>query len=211
MFAPCGSDVLRRIEVAFATGDGGSLRTIQAQLPDLLAQRSVKTMAEAVDRITALPAYFDLRYSAKTLATDVGLIDDLDLGSLLFVTNGGGLRPDEFNVVEYHDTSQSSSPTYDYLVVHREGRPNELERKVLAAVPADELEFNVAARGPQAWTPVAVWVLLVTLTGSACLTLEQELAKVELTPEQVDKLGARASARELLAMRREVQERLAAG
>lgn len=211
MFAPCGSDALSRIEAAFAAGDGESLRTTQSQLPELLAKRSVKSMREAVDEITALPAYFDFRYSGRELASGVGLVADLDLGSLLFITNGGSLSPDEFNVVEYHEATRSPEPVYDYLVVHREGRLSDLEQKVLAAVPPDELEFNIARGGPLGVMPAAlVWVLLVTLTGTACLMLEQELSRLELTPEQVEKLGERASARELLAMRRGVQERLAA-
>jgi hypothetical protein len=169
-------------------------------------------MSDAVSKIIGLPAYFDFRYGSKPLAVGVSLIDDLDLGSLLFITNGGSLRPEDFVVVEYHQPSDPTTLSYDYLVVQREGRLSELERSVLRAVPPNELEFNISSGGPIAiWPAVIAWVVLVTLTGTACLQLERELSRVQLTPEQVERLGARASARELLAMRREVQERLAAG
>lgn len=212
MFAPCGSEALRGIEAAFIADDADSLRVYQSQLPELLRQRSVLTMTDAVGKVIASPSYFDFRYGSKPLAVGATLVDDLDLGSLLFITNGGALRSEDFAIIEYHRAAQPSSPIYDYLVVHREGRLTELERTVLAAVPPNELEFNISAVGPVAiWPAVIVWVALVTLTGSACLQLERELSRIKLTPEQVKKLGARASARELLAMRREVQERLGAG
>ena len=169
-------------------------------------------MSEAVDKVVESPAYFDFRYGSKPLAVGASLVGDLDLGSLLFITNGGTLRPEDFNIIEYHKAPQPSSQTYDYILVHREGRPTDLERSVLAAVPSDELEFNISTVGPVAiWPAVIAWVVLVTLTGAACLQLEKDLARIHLTPEQVKRLGARASARELLALRREVQERIGAG
>jgi hypothetical protein len=211
LFAPLGSEALKELEAAFIADDADSLRAYQSRIPQLLTERSVLAIPDAVGKLIKSPAYFDFRYGSKPLAVGAGLVDDLEVGSLLFITNGGALRSEDFAIIEYHNAAQPTSSTYDYLVVQREGQLTELERTVLAAVPADELEFNISTTGLAAiWPAVALLVALVTLTGTACLQLERELGRIQLTPEQVKRLGARASARELLAMRREVQERIGA-
>ena len=205
-FATKGSRLLRNLESAFAQRSLSRLVQLGTEIRDLVQRREVISVPAVVDALIDAPVYFECRYSGKTLARNVGLVNGVEIGSLTFAYNGGRLRDEDFQLVEYYRPGARAE--LDYLIVKSPPRLTDLEQEVLKAVPEDMLELNIAIVGKCRWWTVATVVVIVVLTvaGSACAAARDRLARVRLSPEQVDRLGQLASARELLDMRCRILE-----
>jgi len=199
-----GSRLLHNLESAFANRSLSSLNQLGSELRDIVVKREVISVRDAVDKLIDAPVYFDFRYGSKTLAHHVGLINGIEFGSLTFAYNGGQLRDEEFQVVEYY--RPGAREELDHLVVKNPPPLTDLEREVLRAVPENMLELNLASPNRcRLWTVGTVVAFVVlTVVGQACLAARDRLAKISLSPEQVQRLGSLASARELLNMRRQI-------
>jgi hypothetical protein len=201
-----GSPLLHKLETALASRSQSSLNEIAAELSAVVEKRKIISIREFVDQLIEAPTYFEIRYGGKTLAQNVGLVGDLEFGSLTFAYNGGQLRDEDFQIVEYYKPGVQED--LEHLVVKNPPRLSELEQSVLRAVPEDMLESNIVVVGKcRGWTfaAAAAYVILTAL-GQVCLTRDSLLAQVSLTPEQVERLGNLGSARELLSMRRKILE-----
>lgn len=201
-----GSRLLRNLESALANHSVSRLNQIGTELRDIVEKREVISIREVVDKLIDSPVYFEFRYGGKTLAQNVGLVNGLEFGSLTFAYNGGQLRDEDFQVVEYY--RPGAREELDHLVVKNPPRLTDLEREVLRAVPEDMAELNIAIDGKcRGWTFVVALVYVVlTAAGQVCFAARDRLSQVRLSPEQVQRLGSLGSARELLNMRRQILE-----
>lgn len=206
MFATRGSGELAEFESAFLARDRERLAALQDQVQRSLQDRPLLSMSDAVGKLIDSPVHFDFRYSGKPLAAGLGLINGIQLGAILFPTNGGRILAEQLTVLEYCDPPDA--PGYDYLVIHREASLTDLEQQVLASVPPDQTEINISSGASVMVFPAVIgYVVVATLVGTACVAPSDALDRVHLSEEQVRRLGAHASARELLRLRREVHER----
>ena len=204
--APKGSRLLRQLENALSTRSLGALRELGLQIRESAATREVLSINSVVDKLIDAPVYFDLRYGGKTLAQNLGLVNNLELGSIMYAYNGGRLNDESFEIVEYYRPGAREG--VDHLLVKHAPRLSELERAVVEAVPENMLELNLCICGKcRAWTfAVALVYVVVTIAGGACVAATDRLARVSLSPEQHQRLGNMASARELVNMRRSILE-----
>ncbi|MDR6507728.1 hypothetical protein [Arthrobacter oryzae] len=209
VFERRGEGFLNALEKCLAAQDSNGLKEIYEQRRKEVAERAPMSTEQAIDLLIDLPAYFDFEYGTKLLAVGAGLPTNVGFGTLLFPTNGGDLTDAEFRVRQYTQMQVDTRSDMDYLIVKRAAHLSELERSVLAAVPPDKTYRNITAGGPVHLLPaILLEVAIMTVLGTLCLQLEQEMVSAKLNKEQVDRLGADASARELLAMRREIYERM---
>lgn len=202
-----GTGFLAELESALTKQSVEELEQIHAKWEGEVKSRPSMSMTKAINTLIELPIYFEFGYAGKPLAIGVGLPDKVNFGTLIFPTNGGKLNSAEFQVRQYVKDSSSIplEAEYDYLVVERETQLSDLERKVVAAVPSDQTRINISSGGPVAiWPAVVLQVAVMTVLGTLCLRIEEDLASVKLNQNQVDRLGEQASARELLAMRRDI-------
>ncbi|MGH9445313.1 MAG: hypothetical protein ACRD3O_06270 [Terriglobia bacterium] len=204
--APKGSRLLRELESALTTRSTGRLRELGSEIRDIVSRREVISVRSVVDKLIDAPVYSDLRYGGKTLAQSLALVNGLELGSITFAYNGGRLNDNDFQIVDYY--RPGAREELDYLIVKHPPHLSKLERAVVEAVPENMSELNLAIFGRcRGWTIIAVVAFVVlTAVGQACLAATEQLANVKLSPEQYQRLGGMASARELVNMRRQILE-----
>ena len=203
-FAKKHSDLLRELEYSYVANDLERLRSLEETIEQDLESRPVITLEQAVSKFIEGPSYFDFSYGSRTLASNLGLTNGVDFGSLVLAYNGGKLNAQDFTIVEYN---KRDTQEYDFLVVKRQPILTDFETKALEAVPPNLLEHNIASSG---FGPVGIWpaviikVVLVTIAGTLCFQLDGDLAKISLSAREIESLGSAATARELLNLRREV-------
>jgi hypothetical protein len=200
------SDVIPQLEDAYARGDRRTLKKLSDDAAQLMARRPVGTIEEGVDAVLTSPMYFDLLYGSKELARSLVLPEGNDYGALAFAYNGGAIDEGAFRLVE-HATGESDVE-YRTLLVRVPPDLTDLEREALEAVPQDQSFTNIGEATMCPAATVAIVLVVVALITKAGIwdDMTRRLDEVTLSDSQIDRLGPLATARELLALRREVFE-----
>jgi len=200
-----GSPLLTTLEKAYATGDKKALQRLSAEVNEDVSKRKVVSVETAVDKLIEAPAYFDLNYGTKTLATNVTLVNGLEYGSMLFPWNGGRLKNDDFILTEYALPYQRTE--VDFLLVKTRPDLSRIEEEALEAVPESQLGINIGstAASPAACLVLVLVIVVVTNLGN-CNVFHDKLSEVSLPAATIKKLGKVTSAAELLSQRRLVFE-----
>ncbi len=171
-----------------------------------MKRRPVASLDEGFEKLLDSPMYFDVLYGSKELAGKLTLPDGDAYGAIGFAYNGGAINDEDFSIVEHHQNSNERA--FSTLVVKVSPDLSDIERLAVEAVPADQTGLNIgeATVCPIATGAlVAIVIALVTCAGG-CEKMGEELDQIRLTRAQLDSLGPLASARELLAVRRDVFE-----
>lgn len=201
--------LFRELKVAFENKNESRLKELGKKLREIAQAREVASVTKAVGQLIKKDSYFDFRYNGKTLAPNIGLINDVEIASLSFAYNGGELIDEDFDIIEYCDPRNcdpSPEGYYEYLIIKRAPKLTDIEREVLKVVPTNQLELNIGAVAacPIATVVLVTVIVVVTVAGKTCGAFRDRLAEVVFPPHLVQDIGKLASARELLNMRREV-------
>lgn len=200
-----GHGILRQLEQAYTSGDRAALQSLSRIVDEDVSRRRVVPVSTAVDLLIEAPSYFDLLYDNKQLANNVGLVNGLEYGSMLFPWNGGRLNPEDFTIVEY--TKPFAGPDFETLLVLTEPDLTQIEREALEAVPEDRLGLNI---GSTAASPAACLVIILVFVAvthmGGCVQFHDRLAEVSLPADVIKQLGNVNSAVELLNRRRQMFE-----
>jgi hypothetical protein len=200
------ADVISRLEEAYARGDDDTLREMSDVATRQMASRPVGTLDEGVEAVLSSPLYFDLQYGNKELAGKLALPEGIEYGAIAFAYNGGTLEDKEFRLVQHHRDGENLE--YRTLLVKVAPDLTDIERKALRLVPTDQSFLNI---GEASFCPaatialVAIVVALVTHAGIEA-EMRSRLDQISLSESQVERIGSLASARELVAVRREIFE-----
>jgi hypothetical protein len=211
-FAAARSRRLRVLTAAFLSRDINKLNDLRQGLEEEVKARRVITIEDAVEQTVAAPVFFDIAYGHRTLATNMALINDVDVGILIFPYNGGALANADFSIYEYYSPGTSVGG-YDVLIVKYPPLLTPLEQAVLSTVPEDQLEINI---GPAleglgiCWAyaaTVGLMIIAATLMHTVAMSVATDdpltrFRRLSLSSDDVERLGARASAQELMNMRR---------
>jgi hypothetical protein len=198
-FARRGSAFLKQARSAFRAGKGKALEQLTEQVWDDLGARRPFTVAQAAEAVAASGVSAELRYGGKQLANGLVLPEGIEWGAVPLAYNGGELDLEAFRLIEHH--LPDSKERLEALVVVRPPQLTELERKAVSSVPADMLEMNLTTMlSPGFCVALVLVITVLTAMGKACGPGRKF---PHLTDEQVRELGPQASARELLALRRE--------
>lgn len=201
-----GHNLIPALEKAYVNGDEDTLQKLSSEVANEIERRPILPLAEAFTKVFASAMYFDLFYGQAQLVSTLTLPDGIPYGAVGFAYNGGALADDEFVIAEYFTDEKAA---YDTLIVKVPPDLSDLERQALEAVPDNMTDLNIghATMCPLACAGiVAIAIALVTCAGSPHRQLEDLLSRVALTQEQLDRIGPLASARQLLAVRREIFE-----
>ena len=200
------SDAIPQLERAYATGDNRTLKKLSDAATRQMARRPVASLQDGVDAVLNSPTYFDVVYGSKVLASSLVLPEGVEYGAIAFAYNGGEINDDAFRLVQH--TAGKSDVEYRTLLVKVSPDLTEIEREALRAVPIEQSFVNIgeASMCPAATVAlVAIVVALVTQAG-VWEEMRTRLDQVTLSDAQVERLGSLATARELVALRREVFE-----
>lgn len=200
------SDVISQLEKAYASGDRRTLRKLSDDAAKQMERYPVASLEDGVEAVLASPMYFDLVYGSKELARSLVLPDGIEYGAIAFAYNGGEIDEKAFRLVQH--TAGDNEVEYRTLLVRVAPDLSQLEREALAAVPADQRFVNIGEASVCPAATVALVTIVVALVTKAGMwdEMRTRLDEVTLSDSQIRTLGSLATARELVALRREVFE-----
>jgi hypothetical protein len=198
--APVLSEV-RRLAAA-----GGNDRLLSARLMSQFEKRAVVSMERAAALLVEQPVFASVRYEGRTLAQSLYVPNDLDVCVVPMAYNGGDLSLDGFSLVEHF---LPSADTQLEAVALRHAPPlSAAERAALAAVPDDQVEWNVTS--PMmcyAITGVTIVATVIAVTSFCYQIQKQDEDEPSISDEEIAEIGPAATARKLLAIRRRILEK----
>lgn len=198
-----GSDIIRRLEKAYAKGDERALGEVHQVIVRQLADEPIPTLDAAADAVLSSPMHFDVRYGTKVLSRTLTLPEGAEVCMVAFPYNGGDVDERHFAIDQYHRAG--ASVEYPTLVVVSPPVLSEIEREALEAVPQNQIGINIgeASCCPAVTALVLIAVALATNAG-IWQEIGEQMNEVHLSEAQIERLGPMASAQELVALRREV-------
>jgi hypothetical protein len=200
-----GSEIVPRLERAYAEGDRETLSEVNEIIASQLADEPIPTLDDASDAVLTSPMHFDVRYGSKVLSRTLTLPDGAEVCLVVLPYNGGELNEKDFALDQYHRAGESVQ--YPTLLVKVPPKLSEVELEAIRAVPADQIGINI---GETSCCPAVTALVLVAVALATHAGIWQEIGdqmnKVRLTESQIARLGPMASAQELVAVRREIFE-----
>ena len=206
VIARAGSGVLPELRAALKEG-GARLTKFHNRLLKQYRSAQNSQREDAVKAMVQAPVLADVRYGGNTLNSGIHVPQNIDCALAIFPYNGGQLAAEGFELVEY--PKEGAKDRLEGIVLETAPQLNAAELAALRLVPASQLGRNVGVSLDCNTTWIAVVVTAVTLLGIGGLAAVAAAAKMEfgeemhLTEAQIKRLGPAASARELLALRRE--------
>lgn len=204
-----GAEIIDRIREAVASdggddrhsGHAGLDRQIAAELTAQFRARTMVSIEEAVSTLLVQPAFASVRYGERTMAQSLFAPDGVEACVIAMPYNGGYVADDSFKLVEHYLPGSDERLT---AVAVRHAPPlTPAERAALRAVPPDQREWSIGQpMACYAITAITVTLVLAGATYACPGIVEPE----ELPDETIKELGPAATARKLLALRRQVLE-----
>jgi hypothetical protein len=191
-------DMFLRCRRMYETQDFSKMERVHSAIKKQGANLSVVSVEDAARMALSATTITDFRYGGHTLLPDIFLPREIDVAAAALPYN-------EYMIAEdRHD--------YEYFVVVRPPALTDVEKAALSSIPPELSELNIASAPTiLAATPgVVVYLVLTTVASAVCFTdIANALREIHLDDKDIVRLGARASAAELVHLRREVFERLA--
>ena len=141
-FPKKGSPVLDELAEAAQAGDMVVLRKIHERQTRAAERRIEGADPDKAKSISAVPRFAELRYGGKTISKAVYLPAPSTVEARIFAYNGGKLTPGQFRVAQYAENGRGAE--LDTVLVVRAPQLSALEKKILAAIPADQSEMNIS-------------------------------------------------------------------
>ncbi|WP_026927432.1 hypothetical protein [Granulicoccus phenolivorans] len=200
-----GSDILGRLEEAYERGDQKTLQEVDEIIAGQLVDEPIPTMEAASAAVLSSPMHFDVRYGSKVLSRTLTLPEGAEICFVVFPYNGGNLDDSAFAIDQFHRVGETVE--YPTLLVKVPPRLSAVEIEAINAVPADQVGINI---GEASCCPAVTALVLIAVALATHAGIWQEMGdqmnRVTLTKEQIAQLGPMATARELVALRREIFE-----
>ncbi|NEN04667.1 hypothetical protein G3T36_02175 [Diaminobutyricibacter tongyongensis] len=200
-----GSDIISRLEKAYANGEQAPLHEVNDIIARQLADEPIPTLDAASDAVLASPMHFDVRYGTKVLSRTLTLPEGAEICLLVFPYNGGDLNEEDFALDQFHRAGETVE--FPTLLVKVPPKLSEVELEAIRAVPADQVGINI---GEASCCPAVTALVLIAVALATHAGIWQEIGdqmnNVRLTESQIARLGPMASAQELVAVRREIFE-----
>lgn len=164
-----------------------------------------------VEMVIRAPVFADVRYGGDVLCRGMFLPEGADFAASIFPYNGGRLASGGFSLAEHYQ--ESSDMALEGLVIEIPPPLTAAERAALNKVPADQRAMNVGAGidCQTTWWAAATFAVgaatgfTVGVLVTVAVTLAvSSLPADRLSEEDLAQLDPSASARKLLAIRREL-------
>lgn len=193
--------ILRRVREA-TKGRSGLDTTLAAELSPIFRDRQRKTYYQAYRLLRSAESFATIRYGSRTLATNIFPPPGLDLVVLENPYNGGKLKPSELTLVEHRVPGAEHG--LEAVALRHIPPLTKAEQAALEQVPENQLEMNLTMHADccDSWTDFAQVIIAVTFAVLSFAAWSP--AQVELSAEEIQRLGPAASARRLLSFRREL-------
>ena len=209
-----GSGVLSEFRAAIKEG-GAKLENFRKKLSEQYRATHGSHRESIAKTMTQSPVLADIRYGGNTLNSGLFVPQHIDCAVAVFPYNGGRLGAEGFELVQY--PKDGSTESLEGVVVETSATLSAAEQAALKLVPASQLGRNVGASldcdttwwavglvGAGLATAATVGALAAAgVIGTAAVILFQMGRETQLSETQIEKLGPAASARALLALRRE--------
>lgn len=203
-------DTFVRCRRMYETQDFANIERVHGAIKKQGANLSVVSVKDAAKMALSATTIADFRYGGHTLLQDIFLAREIEVAAAALPYNGGPIAIHLFSVAEY--VTAEDTHDYEYFVVVRPPTLTDVEKAALSTIPPELSELNIAS-APQSLmvTPgVVVYLVLTTVASAVCFTdIANALRDIHLEDKDIVRLGASASAAELVHLRREVFERLA--
>jgi hypothetical protein len=209
-----GSRILEDLASAATSGDGSD-QAIVKRLYAQFGRRKRTTIARATAILVKEPVFADVRHGGATVASNLFQPKGLDCAIVLLPYNGGKLAKEGLQLVERFVPPAKPgdpSPELEAVAIVHVPALTRAEREALRQIPASQLELNVG-KAADCWgvTAIAVAAVVVLLV-VAIATAGCAAVKVKpLEDEEIAKLGPLATARQLVALRRDAIDGIARG
>ena len=200
-----GTRALDEVRAAVAQG-GESVQKLQQSLKKQFQGRREISVEEYVKRLPREPVFADIRYGGATLNSGVFLPKGLNLVAIAFPYNGGRLAPEGFALAEHY--KDDSDTALEGLVVRTDPPLTEPEKAALRLVPSSQLSRNVGFFDSCHTTWWAVFFVATAVAATfavACAVVSAP--DTHISEQELEKMGPAASARALLALRRQILEK----
>lgn len=205
-----GSSGLKRLEAAVERG-GPSAEALQERLLSQYRKARKLSPPELAAHMPKEPVLGEVRYGGATLASGIYVPGNVDLAVIVLPYNGGRLATGSFEFVEHF--KPDVKVRLEAVLVLAKPNLTQAERAALRLVPADQISKNVghSADCDTTWWAVAVFTaglavagaLAVAALAAAAFTSNFTANQPHLPDSTIARLGPAASARRLLALRRE--------
>ena len=203
VLARAGSDVLPELRAALKEG-GARLTKFHNRLLEQYRSAQRTSREDAVKAMVQAPVLADVRYGGNTLNSGIHVPQNIDCAVAIFPYNGGKLAAEGFELVQY--PKAGAKDRLEGIVVETAPELSAVELAALRLVPASQLGRNVGVSVDCETTYWALAFLGAGLLGIGLLGTPGSVVlgqETHLTETQIKRLGPAASARELLALRRE--------
>jgi hypothetical protein len=214
LIARAGSGALPELRAALKEG-GARLTKLHSRVVEQYGSGHSSSREAAVKAMVQAPVLADIRYGGNTLNSGIFVPQHIDYAIAIFPFNGGRLAAEGFELVEY--PKDGAQERLEGIVVEAAPELTEAEQSALSLVPPNQLGRNVGVSLDCCTTWWAVGFVTAGLVGAvalgalgaltviavAGLTVVRLGSATHLSEEQIRKLGPAASARDLLALRRE--------
>jgi hypothetical protein len=192
---------LSDVRAAVAKG-GESLEKVVEELRGKHPQKEINSVEEFVQRMISEPVFADIRYGGDVLNRGVFLPQGVELVVQFFPYNGGRLASEGFSLAEYY--KEGSDAALEALAVRVPPHLTVAEKAALRLVPKDQLVHNVGVTplcGHRTWWALAVGVAIAV---AGLIIVVSPVEEAHIDEADLKDLGPTASARKLLALRRDL-------
>lgn len=189
-------------------GDGEAARKLLAHWKEQTEKRHPVEVGEAVKSLIAAPVFAELEYGGATIAHGLQIPAGMDTVILLLPYNGGQLADTGFVVAEHYKEGSNASITG--VIVQTAPSLTPAESAALNKVSPDQFRLNVGMVLDCCTTGAAVASLVADVVLLVVALLEPAFRgadSIHLSDEEISRLGPNASARRLLALRRDFLSR----
>ena len=204
-----GARALDDVRAAVTKGGDQNIEKVRTHVRGRAPRRKPVSDRQAAELMVCAPVFADIRYGGDVLNRGVFLPDGFDLVVVVLPYNGGRLARGGFSLAEHFQ--EGSDAALEGLVVQVSPPLTAAEKAALRQVPPDQRVANVGVAISCRTTWWAVGFVAACLAGVAVLAAVEIFGLaprpgnvVHLTEQELKKLGPAASARKLLAMRREL-------
>ena len=195
-------------EVREAATDSQRLEKLQTHMQRQLKRTKSSSLKDLPGLMIRQPVLADIRYGGATLNHGVFLPKGCDIFPIPFAYIGGRLAKQGFTLAEYY--KDGSDAALEAVAIRSAPTLTAAEKEAIRQVPDSQLDQSVASL--TAWCDSTWWLVAAVVVAVAAVTVNYTcicaaMDEVHLSDSELRKLGPAASARKLIALRRQTLEK----
>ncbi|HWW62567.1 MAG TPA: hypothetical protein VN181_14435 [Thermoanaerobaculia bacterium] len=193
-----GSKLLRELRTTAGAGRGKDQKLAQKIAEDFRKRKPI-TLAEATAIRASQKVVADLRFGGTVLARNLFVPDDREVAILSFPYNGGAFPKGGFTLAERVADGAGRNDGLEAVILRYAPLLSRAEAAAIRKVPADQRELNVGSLGDAANALEIVLMVLLYMM----LMRPGDLSEQHILDDRIRELGPLATARQLVALRRD--------